>query len=166
MNTLRRLYCRTFQTVLKISIPFLPYRKPRVVGSVKALPELIQKKKCTNVLIITDTSILKLGLTKRLEKALTQHDIPYTIYDGTVVNPTTANVETAAALYLEKGCDAIIGFGGGSSMDCAKAVGARAVKPRQSLAKMPTPSAAALLRASPKAGCVRSFGSIKRTCFI
>ena len=58
MNTLRKLYCRTFQTVLKISIPFLPYRKPRVVGSVKALPELIQKKKCTNVLIITDTSIL------------------------------------------------------------------------------------------------------------
>ena len=112
MNSLRKLYCRTFQTVLKISIPFLPYRKPKVVGSVKALPDLIKKKKRTNVLIITDPSIMKLGLTKRLEKALTEHHIPYTIYDGTVANPTTANVETAAALYLEKGCDAIIGFGG------------------------------------------------------
>lgn len=136
MNPFRKLYCRTFQTVLKISIPFLPYRKPRVVGSVKALPDLIKKKKCTNVLIITDSSIMKLGLTKRLEKALTEHDIPYTIYDGTVANPTTANVETAAALYLEKGCDAIIGFGGGSSMDCAKGVGIRIAKPKKPLSKM------------------------------
>lgn len=136
MNPFRKLYCRTFQTVLKISIPFLPYRKPKVVGSVKALPDLIKKKKCTNVLIITDSSIMKLGLTKRLEKALTEHDIPYTIYDGTVANPTTANVETAAALYLEKGCDAIIGFGGGSSMDCAKGVGIRIAKPKKPLSKM------------------------------
>ena len=136
MNSLRKLYCRTFQTVLKISIPFLPYRKPKVVGSVKALPDLIKKKKCTNVLIITDPSIMKLGLTKRLEKALTEHHIPYTIYDGTVANPTTANVETAAALYLEKGCDAIIGFGGGSSIDCAKGVGIRIAKPKKPLSKM------------------------------
>ena len=39
-------------------------------------------------------------------------------------------------LYLDGGCDCIIGFGGGSSMDCAKAVGARIAKPKQSLAKM------------------------------
>ena len=30
MNSLRKLYCRTFQTVLKISIPFLPYRNPHL----------------------------------------------------------------------------------------------------------------------------------------
>ena len=39
-------------------------------------------------------------------------------------------------LYLDGGCDCIIGFGGGSSMDCAKAVGARIAKPKQSPAKM------------------------------
>ncbi len=136
MNLLRKLYCRTFQNILKVSIPFLPYRTPKVVGSVKALPEFIKKKKCTNVLVITDKSIVELGLVKRLEKALAYHGIPYTIYDGTVANPTTANVESAAALYLEKGCDALIGFGGGSSMDCAKGVGIRIAKPQKPLSKM------------------------------
>ena len=58
------------------------------------------------------------------------------IYDKTVANPTTTNVEEARELYLEKHCDAIIGFGGGSSIDCAKAVGARIAKPKQSLSKM------------------------------
>ena len=136
MNPLKKIYCRTFQTGLKIALPFLPYRKPKIVGSVKALPEVIQKKKCSKVLIITDAGIRKLGLTRRLEKALAGADIPYSIYDGTVANPTTDNVAEAIELYQKEGCDCIIGFGGGSSMDCAKAVGARIAKPKQSLAKM------------------------------
>lgn len=136
MNRLKKAYCRTYQTVFKLALPFLPYRTPEVVGSVKKLPEIILREKCGNVLIITDRQIMNLGLTRRLEKALTDSGIPYTIYDGTVANPTTANVADALALYQENECDAIIGFGGGSSMDCAKAVGARAVKPKQSLAQM------------------------------
>ena len=136
MNPVKKLYCRTFQTVFKIALPFLPYRKPKVVGSVKALPDIILKKKCSKVLIITDSGIRKLGLTRRLEKALDAAGIPCIIYDKTVANPTTVNVAEAVKLYLDNGCDCIIGFGGGSSMDCAKAVGARIAKPKQSLAKM------------------------------
>ena len=136
MNYLRKIYCRGFQTVFKAALPFLPYRKPKIVNSVKALPEVMQKKKCTKVLIITDAGIRKLGLTGRLEKALADTGIPYCIYDKTVANPTTNNVSEAMTLYLEEGCDCIIGFGGGSSMDCAKATGARIAKPKQSLAKM------------------------------
>lgn len=136
MNPVKKLYCRTFQTVFKIALPFLPYRKPKVVGSVKALPDIILKKKCSKVLLITDSGIRKLGLTRRLEKALDAAGIPCIIYDKTVANPTTVNVAEAVKLYLDNGCDCIIGFGGGSSMDCAKAVGARIAKPKQSLAKM------------------------------
>ena len=136
MNPLRKIYCRTFQKVFHIAIPFLPYRKPKIVGSVSELPDIIRRHKCSRVLIITDQGIMKLGLTKRLEKALNRAEIPYTLYDRTVANPTTVNVAEALELYIQDGCDAIIGFGGGSSMDCAKAVGARAVKPNQSLARM------------------------------
>ena len=136
MNTLRKIYCRAFQKAFHIAIPFLPYRKPKIAGSVKELPEIIMRHKCTHVLIITDGGIMTLGLTRRLEKVLKEAGIPYTIYDKTVANPTTVNVREALELYHKEGCDAIIGFGGGSSMDCAKAVGACAVKPNQSLAQM------------------------------
>ena len=136
MNTLRKIYCRAFQKAFHIAIPFLPYRKPKIAGSVKELPEIIMRHKCTHVLLITDGGIMKLGLTRRLEKALKEAGIPYTIYDKTVANPTTVNVREALELYHKEGCDAIIGFGGGSSMDCAKAVGACTVKPNQSLAQM------------------------------
>lgn len=136
MNQARKIYCRAFQTVFKIALPVLPYRKPKLAGSVKALPEIIEKHKCSRVLIITDPGIQKLKLTARLEHALKTAGMFYCIYAKTCANPTTDNVYEALELYQENACDAIIGFGGGSSMDCAKAVGARAVKPRQSLAKM------------------------------
>ena len=136
MNPLKRTYCRTFQTILKLSIPFLPYRKPKILGSIKAIPEILKKKKINSVLIVTDKGLMELGLLDRMKQALSDHNISYIIYDDTVANPTTVNVYEAAELYREHGCTAIIGFGGGSSIDCSKAVGVKIVKPDVSLATM------------------------------
>ena len=136
MNLGKRVYCRSFQTALKIALPFLPYRKPKIVGSVKRLPEILNKRKCNSVLIITDSGIRSHGLTRQLERTLSDSGIWYVVYDKTVANPTTANVQEAIELYLENGCSGIIGFGGGSSIDCAKATGACLAKPKQPLAKM------------------------------
>ena len=136
MKPIKKIYCRIFQNVFKFALPFLPYRNPEIIGSLKAVPDVLKKKKCENVLIITDAGIHKLGLTQRLEKALTDSSISYILYDKTVANPTTENVAEALELYHQNNCSAIIGFGGGSSMDCAKAVGARVARPHQSLAKM------------------------------
>lgn len=136
MNHLRKTYCRAFQTVFKIALPLLPYRTPKMMGSVKDIPDILKKAGCRCVLIITDPVVSSLGLTGRLERTLTRNNIPYVIYDDTVANPTTINVAEALALYREHECSAVIGFGGGSSMDCAKAVGARVAKPKQTLAKM------------------------------
>lgn len=136
MNSWKKLYCRTFQAALKAVLPFLPYRKPKIVGSVRDIPDILIQKRCSRVLIVTDEGIRKAGLTKRLQKALSDNGIPYSIYDKTVANPTTANVNEAMEMYISGGCNAIIGFGGGSSMDCAKALGVRIARPNSSLAKM------------------------------
>lgn len=136
MNTFKKIYCRVFQTVFRIAIPFLPYRNPKVYHSVNDIPKIISKNNCTNALIVTDKSIRTLGLIDGLEKALMGAGVKYCIYDDTVPNPTTDNINAATAMYRENECDALIGFGGGSSMDCAKAVGACIAKPNQTFQQM------------------------------
>ena len=136
MNPLKKAYCRIFQNIFKFALPLLPYSNPKIIGSVKGIPEVLEKRDYNNVLIITDAGIRSLGLTERLEQTLKRSCISYHIYDKTVANPTTVNVDEALHMYLDNDCQAIIGFGGGSSMDCAKATAARIAKPHQSLAQM------------------------------
>lgn len=131
MNPLRKAYCRTFQTVFRIAIPFLPYRRPKILDGVEEIPGLLIQKKKKAVLLVTDPAVRRLGLTKRLEMLLDQNGILCVVYDKTVANPTTDNVAEALSLYRQNGCDALIGFGGGSSMDCAKAVGACVARPHK-----------------------------------
>lgn len=132
----KRIYCRTFQLAFKIALPFLPYRKPQIISSVAGIAEVCKEQKIDTVMIVTDQGIRTLGLTGFLEKSLTEQGISYCIYDRTVPNPTIHNVEEAKDLYQKQGAQTIIAFGGGSSMDCAKAAGARIAKPRQSISQM------------------------------
>ena len=132
----KKLYCRTFQLVFKAAMPFLPYRKPGIIQSVAEIADVCREQGIDTVMIVTDQGIRSLGLTDFLEKSLTEQGISYCIYDRTVANPTIWNVEEARELYLEQGAQAIIAFGGGSSMDCAKAAGARIAKPKQSISQM------------------------------
>ena len=137
MNPLKKAYCRIFQNVFKFALPLLPYRNPKIIGSVKGIPGSSGKRNYNNVLIITDAGIRSLGLTERLEQTLKRSCISYHIYDKTVANPTTVNVDEALHMYLDHDCQAIIGFGGGSSMDCDKSHSTPAIaKPHQSLAQM------------------------------
>lgn len=136
MNCFRKLYCRTYQTVFRIALPVLPYRNPELLRGIDELPKLFRKKGIKRVLLVTDKSIRNLGITEHLEKALGDERIKCAVYDKTVANPTTDNVEEAVSMFKKYKCQALIGFGGGSSIDCAKAVGARVVKPGKSLAKM------------------------------
>jgi alcohol dehydrogenase class IV len=76
----------------------------------------------TRPLLVTDRGLVDLGLVDRAEAALPVAVEPV-IFDGTPSNPTEDAVKRAAQLYLDEACDGLIGFGGGSSLDLAKAVG-------------------------------------------
>lgn len=136
MNLTKKCYCRSVQMGLHTAMPVLPYRLPTILDSVDALPETLEEEKVSSVLLITDSGIRRCGLTKGLEDLLEKNHIHCAVYDSTVANPTSDNVEQARALYLKENCQAIIGFGGGSSIDCAKGVGARIARPRLPLSKM------------------------------
>lgn len=136
MNPIQKTYCRIYQNILHLALPFLPYRKPEILPSIFSLSQLFHPKQIDTVLLITDQSIRSFGLCSPLEKDLEDNGIRCVVYDKTVPNPTSDNVEEALALYHQHHCQALIGFGGGSSIDCAKATGARIARPHKSLAKM------------------------------
>ena len=136
MNLFKKIYCRAIQMGLRAALPILPYRDPVRLQNVGQLPATLRREGIDTVLLITDKGIRSCGLTTSLEKVLAENNIRCVIYDKTVVNPTSDNVEEARALYLQEGCQGIIGFGGGSAMDCAKCTGARIARPHKSLKQM------------------------------
>lgn len=136
MNLVKKAYCRVFQLGFRIVQPILPYRTPGLMKSIEHLPALFRRLKKDTVLLVTDPFLRSSGMTAPLEKLLEEQGIRCVVYDQTNANPTVKNVEEARALYLDYGCQCMIGFGGGSAIDCAKAVGARVARPRKPVNKL------------------------------
>ncbi len=121
---------------MNIVLPLMPYREPKLLEGVKAIPACLKERGVDKCILVTDKGIRGLGLTTPLEEHLREMGIECAVFDETVANPTIANVEAARKMYIENGCKAIIAFGGGSSMDCAKGLGARIACPNLTLQKM------------------------------
>ena len=136
MRPLKKIYCRVFQGVFRLALPVLPYRNPEILRRLGDVPPRLKKKNIRRVLMVTDKNLRSLGLTAPLEEALSETGIFCAVYDQTVPNPTVRNAEEARKMYLDNGCEAVIAFGGGSPMDCAKALCARIARPKRSLLQM------------------------------
>lgn len=137
--TLKKIWYRIFQFFLTSAMYLMPWRQPELItgpGSIKTLPAFIRKKGLSRVLVVTDPVLHRLGLLNSMLTACDEAGLAYTLFDGVEPNPSIENIEEARRLYVENKCEGIIAFGGGSSMDCAKAAGARVVKPRQSVSQM------------------------------
>ena len=135
MNIFKKLYCRTYQVAFRAILPVLPYREPKILNSNEDILNVLKQFKISSVMLVTDKGIRNLGLTSKLEELLNKN-LKLCVYDETVPNPTTNNVYDAVKLYNQNDCNAIIAFGGGSSMDCAKGVGAQIANPKKPLSKM------------------------------
>lgn len=136
MLFLKKIYCRTVQTAFRLALPFLPYRQPEIVDTCEQLDRVFASEKIRSALIVTDQGIREAGLTRSVEHTLKTSHVAYTMYDRTQPNPTVENVEEALRLYQDNHCDAIIAIGGGSSMDCAKVLGARVAYPNKTVGQM------------------------------
>lgn len=90
-------------------------------GAVQSLGEHLRGKG-TKALIVTDAFMVKLGNCQKVEEALRCADIPYAIYDGANAEPTDVMVSEGLQKYRDEHCDFLIGLGGGSPMDTAKAI--------------------------------------------
>ncbi|MBR2969533.1 MAG: iron-containing alcohol dehydrogenase [Clostridia bacterium] len=136
MNILSIAYCRIYQGLFRLMQPMLPYREPKILADEKDLILVLREKNITRVMLVTDKGVYGSGLTADLEHELDRAGIKVTTFSGVVPNPNTLNVEDCVKIYNANCCEAIIAFGGGSPIDCAKALGARIANPKKSLRQM------------------------------
>jgi alcohol dehydrogenase class IV len=138
-NTIDNLYDRTFQAGLKVFNNVLDYRLPSYIegaGTVRKAASLLKERGYTSVFVVTDPSLLKIGLPDAMLQSLKDSHISVTLYSGVQPNPTVSNVEEGLKLYLQHKGQAIIAFGGGSVMDCAKAIASRSLHPHRSVLQL------------------------------
>jgi 4-hydroxybutyrate dehydrogenase len=87
-------------------------------GEVRRLPEFLDVLGIRKPLVATDAGLAATGLVARVLESVSQA----VVFDKTPSNPTEAAVLEAHDLFTSQGCDGVIGFGGGSSIDLAKAI--------------------------------------------
>ncbi|MGQ0528512.1 MAG: iron-containing alcohol dehydrogenase [Panacagrimonas sp.] len=124
-----------WQLLLKLSTKVLNFRTPELFngpGSSLQLCEYIAKRTdVRNLLIVTDAMLVKLGLLTPMQERLQELGVRYVVYDGVLPNPTIDQIETGLSLLKKEGCTAILAIGGGSSIDAAKVIAARARNPHK-----------------------------------
>jgi alcohol dehydrogenase len=93
------------------------------LGASKETGEQAKALGATNLLIVTDAGLAKLGVADTIKGYVTAAGLKAVIYDGAEPNPTDKNVHNGVKVYQDNKCDGIISLGGGSSHDCGKGIG-------------------------------------------
>ena len=94
---------------------------------VAQLPKDFFRDYGTHALVVTGPRVGKTTMMRTLIETLTRDEIRITVYDGVSSEPTVAMVEAGMRIYKEAGCDFVVGLGGGSPLDSAKAIAAMSV---------------------------------------
>lgn len=97
-------------------------------GASLCLPEVLGQLGVKKPLFITGPVVTKYGYLKRVTDTLEEAGIEYGVFNDVPNDPTTKTVADSLAALAESDYDCVVGLGGGSPMDTAKAVSLLAVK--------------------------------------
>ncbi|MGQ4506099.1 lactaldehyde reductase [Dermabacteraceae bacterium P13103] len=98
-------------------------------GAIENLVPELRARNLTKALLITDAILVETGLVKKITDLLDAADFPYQVFSDIAPNPPVENVKAGVAAFQDSGADVLIGLGGGSPQDTAKAVGIIAANP-------------------------------------
>jgi choline dehydrogenase len=93
------------------------------LGAIETLADQIKALGVTRPMVVTDKGVVKVGLFDQAAKSLKAGGLDYVLFDQVYPNPAIELVDRGAAIYAREKCDGLIGLGGGSPMDTAKAIG-------------------------------------------
>ena len=91
-------------------------------GIISKLKPLLIEDGVRKALVVTDQGIIKAGLLEEIDFILSESAVSYVVYDQVSPNPRDTEVEAGARMGLENEAEAVIALGGGSPIDCAKAI--------------------------------------------
>lgn len=117
------------QKFLKEVLKVLPFPKPTLFTGPNSSIELCETISYTGqkrVLIVTDATLLGLGILDKIQNTLKENKVEYFIYDGILPDPTYNQVQEGLEIFKENQCDSVLAVGGGSSIDAAKIISALA----------------------------------------
>lgn len=106
-------------------IPFDFQPRTRIVfgpDKVDALGDLASELGARRALVVSDPGVVSAGHTQRGITALERAGIVTQLFDHVRENPTTDDVEAGLKIAQRYDTEIFVGFGGGSSMDCAKGI--------------------------------------------
>jgi alcohol dehydrogenase len=112
---------------------YIPIPQPTLLvgpGSSVRLGEAISGFGHRKLLVVTDAVLAKLGLIKGLTDALAAGGAKFAVFDEITPDAPIPLIERGIGFYRENDCDAIVAFGGGSSMDSAKAIAMAIANPK------------------------------------
>lgn len=92
-------------------------------GVIKEISTEVKARGLSKALVCSDLNLVKVGLTKKVTDILDEANLEYELFTDIQENPTIENVKSGVAAYRQSKADYIIAIGGGSSMDCSKAIG-------------------------------------------
>jgi alcohol dehydrogenase len=104
----------------------LPTRVRFGEGELRALPGEAAALGMTRPLLVTDATLVQTPHLQRTVADCRAAGLALETWDGVVPNPTDTSVHEGLALYRSSGRDGLIGYGGGSAIDSAKAIGVMA----------------------------------------
>jgi alcohol dehydrogenase class IV len=114
----------------------LPIPQPTMMvgpGASERLGQAIHDFGHQKILIVTDATIVRLGLMLPMTQALTAGGTEFVVFDAISPDAPIDEIEQGVALFDTEGCDAIVAFGGGSVMDAAKVIGLSAANHKHPL---------------------------------
>lgn len=136
---LKYIWYRIRQIGFSAFMYLAPLRQAKVIqgaGSIYQIPEMIKKEGMKKVLIVTTPGFIRRGSLEPLFQTFEKNKVEYAVFSKVQPDPTTDCIEEAAEVYKKEQCEAIIAIGGGSVIDCSKALGARIARPKKSLMQM------------------------------
>ena len=98
-------------------------------GSRAAIADEAKRAGYQKAFIVTDKDLVKFGVASKIIEVLEKAEIPYTLFDEVMQNPTVSVVKRGLEAFKASGADFIVALGGGSPIDTAKAIGIIANNP-------------------------------------